>query len=232
MTDYIYDEEIYKNFGTVDIIDSMPGDPETAYIVRCNLENGETREYGLYNYYKAKEVVNQIVDDNINYKFPFLNKPLDPKTMNIDGAVSLTAAVLESEKEAYIVSARKLRALGYHVPTSGKEYMELNLNKEIKEELERVNKTISLLKPDEDEEDKKIYDRLVKKRAELEAGLGGLYNQIRFVEDGALGTLNVLNGGFSSEEILRTWKNEAIYGKNYNKVRHPYTKRKETVNNG
>ena len=231
MVDYTYDETLYPRFDHADIVDSMPGDPDTAYIVKLYLTDGEIKEYGLYNYNKATKVVDKIVDDNVNYKFPFLNKPLNPKKMNVDGAISLAAATLESEKEAYIASARKLRSLGYRVPTSSEEYMKLNLNKEIKDEIARIDRTLSLLDLTI-EEDKKIYDRLTKKRLELESGMGGLYSQIRFMETGALGTLNVLNGGFSPQEILREWKNEAIYGKNYKKVRHPYTKRKEKVNNG
>ena len=219
MVDYTYDETLYPRFDHADIVDSMPGDPDTAYIVKLYLTDGEIKEYGIYDHNKAKKVVDQIVDDNVNFKFPFLKKPLKAENVNVDAAVGLAAAVLESEKEAFIASARKLRSLGYRIPTSSKEFMEMDLNKEIKAELERIEKTLSLLDK-EDEEDKKIYDRLTKKRTELESGMGGVYSQIRFMETGALGTLNILSGGFSPQEILKTWKHEALYGTR--KVKRPY----------
>ena len=47
MMDYIYDETIYPRFDHVDIVDSMPGDPETAYIVKCRAVDRKQEAAGL-----------------------------------------------------------------------------------------------------------------------------------------------------------------------------------------
>ena len=214
MMDYIYDETIYSRFDHVDIIDSMPGDPETAYIVKLYLTDGEIREYGLYDYYKAKKVVDKIVDDNVIYKFPFLKKPLTADKVNVDGASRLIAALIRDAKESYISQARNLKKFGFSVPTSMKEYRESNINKRVSNRLkeidESINDIIKIPEDDRTERDNMVLEKLKDERLKLEGQLGGLYSTIRFVEEGFYGALGLLNSGISGQEILNEWKKEAL----------------------
>lgn len=218
MMDYIYDETIYPRFDHVDIVDSMPGDPETAYIVKLYLTDGEIREYGLYDYYKAKKVVDKIIDDNVEYKFPFLKEPLTADKVNIDGASRLIAALIKDAKESYISQARNLKKFGFSVPTSMKEYRESNINKRVSNRLkeidEYINDILKITEDDRTERDNMVLEKLRDERLRLEGQLGGLYSTIRFVEEGCYGALGLLNSGISGKEILNEWKKEALgYGK-------------------
>lgn len=214
MMDYIYDETIYPRFDHVDIVDSMPGDPETAYIVKLYLTDGEIREYGLYDYYKAKKIVDKIIDDNVEYKFPFLKKPLTANKVNTDGAVRLLSALIRDAKESYISQARNLKKFGFSVPTSMKEYRESNINKRISSRLKEIDESINdILKIPEDdrtERDNIVLENLRDERLKLEGQLGGLYSTIRFVEEGCYGALGLLSSGISGQEILNEWKKEAL----------------------
>lgn len=210
MADYSYDVELYKKFDHIDIDAVDPDDKEnTLYFVHFYLNDGDMKEYGPYYYEDAKAVMNNIVDDNVIYKFPFLKEPLKPENVDIDGASHFYAAAIKATKDSYILAAKKLKAHGMHIPISKEEYIQHNTDKQIRDAIQRESKTLELLDP---KEDKELYSRAINRLKKSEHDLGGLYKLITFVEDGAGGILEILNGGFSSQEILKEWRYEALYG--------------------
>lgn len=213
MNNYIFDEKLIKKFDHIDVDLVDPKNPaDQRCYVHFYLTDGQCLEYGPYkDKRKAKEVENKIVDDNVNNKFPFLKEPLKAENVNIDGAAILMAETLRTTRYDYIHKARALHRTGYNIPTSSKEYIESGIDKKRIEDIERAKRSLALLDP---EKDAYIYKKVQERLFDLENGSSGIYSIIRFMEKGAMGSLHILNGGLSAQDILNEWKMEALgYGK-------------------
>lgn len=114
----------------------------------------------------ARRVMNEIADENVNYKYPFLSEPI--QEVSIDGAANLISLMITQTRTSYIARARVLKRSGKRIPTSLKEYKE------------------------------------------FETDDSALFNDIRFMENGSFGGLQLLTSDITGEEILREWKKEAL----------------------
>ncbi len=217
MVDYVFDEKLIKKFDHIDIDFVNPDDEsDPRCYVHFYLNDGSCMEYGPYkDKLKAKNVMEKIVDDNVSYKFPFLSEPLKPEKVNIDGALILISETLRTTKFDYINRARELKKHGYKIPTSTKEYVEYGINKQLNTEMEIEKNTLRLLDP---VKDKELYNRARERLNRLEElARCSIYGVIKFMEQGALGSLHILNGGLTAQDIMREWKKEALGYGNYPK---------------
>lgn len=181
-----------------------------SYVV-WYMPDGQEIWYGPYSdYHESKRVMDEIVDENVNTKYPFLKEPLKAENIDNDAAINVMGLVIQGIKTSYIAQAKTLKAHGFKIPTSKKEYRESGLSKRIFEEIGRIKDELKLLEGSTEEEDIKRIGKLLKKLEDYEKKLGGLYNNICIMEDGCYGTLALLNSGISGEEILREWKREAL----------------------
>ena len=162
--------------------------------------------YGPYkNVSEAHKAMEEIVDENVSLKFPFLDEPM--KEMDVDAAARLMAGVIADARMSYIARAIKLKKMGQRIPTSVKEYQESGLSKKIFNEINRLKESKKFL---DKEQDKERIEKIDNEIANLEKNISGLYDTIKFVEEGCHGALGILHSGISGQEILKEWKNEAL----------------------
>lgn len=216
--EYSYDPEIFYNIREHEWCEIR----DEKYVI-IFLKDGTELTYGPYkNYVRAKVVYENIIDDNVNTKSPFLKEPLKAENVNIDGAVNLMSELLKGSREEYMAYVKALKKAHIQAPTSVKEYDETDVAKFIKEEIQRTEGSIARVDRKIEElisepmYDKDELEKLEKRKGQLEAHNRRLYSQqdqrkfIKFMDDGCFGALGLLHTGISGHEIMKEWKKEAL----------------------